>query len=134
MRRNELAITIVAVSMMAAACAGADAAVPDADEPVSAPVAGTCAPEVTDCDDTVSEPDDLDVDAARERGRALLGLAEDDLPADVRIGRIDDEEWMLTEDYVLGRATVELDAGADGVARVTSVRLELADGPETLSD
>lgn len=132
MRRFERTTALASIVMIAAACAGANAATSAPDEPVSAP-ALDCAPDVTDCDDTHLVPDDLDVDAARDRSRALLGLAEDELPADVRIGRIDDEEWMLTEDYVLGRATVELDTGADGVARVTSVRVELVDGPETLT-
>jgi hypothetical protein len=61
----------------------------------------------------------------------LLGLYEDDLAADVRIARRGSEQMALTEDYVLGRLTVELDE--DGSAyRVTSVTVELPAGPETL--
>ena len=133
MRRFERTTILASIVMIAAACAGASAATPAPDEPVGAPTLD-CAPDVTDCDDTPVAPDDLDVDATVERSRALLGLTEDELPAEVRIGRIDDEEWMLTEDYVLGRATVELDTGDDGVARVTSVRVELTNGPETFSE
>jgi len=73
---------------------------------------------------------DFDTDAAREEARAVLGMPEEDLPDDVRIARRGDESFLLTEDYVLGRLTVELDDDGDGY-RVTSVVVELPDGPET---
>ena len=70
------------------------------------------------------------VDRARDDAHGLLGRYEDDLPADVRVARKGAEQHALTEDYVLGRLTVELDE--DGVAhRVTSVTVELPAGPET---
>jgi hypothetical protein len=70
------------------------------------------------------------VDRARDDAHGLLGRYEDDLPADVRVARKGAEQYALTEDYVLGRLTVELDE--DGVAhRVTSVTVELPAGPET---
>lgn len=70
------------------------------------------------------------VERARNDAHGLLGRYEADLPADVRIARKGDEQFMLTEDYVLGRFTVELDGDGDG-HRVTSVAVELPDGPET---
>ena len=63
---------------------------------------------------------------------SLIGLTRDQLPADVRIARIGDEHFALTEDHVLGRRTVELDRGADGVARVVTVLVEVEHGVVTL--
>ena len=71
------------------------------------------------------------VDQARDDAHGLLGIAEADLPDDVRISRKGADQFAVTEDYVLGRRTVELDDDGDGF-RVTSVTLELPGGPETL--
>jgi len=124
------AIVALAVAALALAACGDDGVtddVPDPDEPVtSEPGDGA--------DDGTDDPDgfgaDFDTDAAREEARAVLGMSEEDLPEDVRIARRGDESFMLTEDYVLGRRTVELDDDGDGF-RVTSVVVELPDGPET---
>ncbi len=80
-------------------------------------------------DDTAG--DDEWVVQARDEARALLGTPEDELGADVRVGRRGSESMMLTEDYVLGRMTVELDDAGAGY-RVTAVTVELPDGPETV--
>jgi hypothetical protein len=74
--------------------------------------------------------DQYPVDDARNEAQGLLGRGEGDLPADVRVARRGSEQFALTEDYVLGRSTVELDGDGDGY-RVTSVTVELPDGPET---
>ena len=74
--------------------------------------------------------DEFPVEQARDDAHGVLGRYERDLPADVRVGRRGDEYLALTEDYVLGRLTVELDDEGDGY-RVTSVTVELPDGPET---
>ncbi len=74
--------------------------------------------------------DEFPVDEARNEAHGLLGRYEDDLPAEVRIGRRGSEHFALTEDYELGRFTVDLDDDGDGY-RVTSVTVELPDGPET---
>lgn len=110
------------------------------------PASGMCAPEQPDCEDTVVSPsedgdgthgeqdDEFDSEQAREEARELLGVPEDELPDDVRIGRRGEEQFALTEDYVLGRKTVELDDrpddDVDGYV-VTSVTVELPEGPET---
>lgn len=123
-----------------AACGQADSAADDPGQAGDAPVAGVCHQDHPDCVDTVvGEPDDLpgephgdfDADAARAEARALLGSAEADLDAQVRIGRRGDEQFALTEDYVIGRMTVELDVDAEGTYRVTAVTVELPEGPET---
>ena len=75
--------------------------------------------------------DEFPVEQTRNDAHGLLGRFEADLPADVRIARKGAEQFALTEDYVLGRFTVELDDDGDGF-RVTSVTVELPDGPETL--
>jgi hypothetical protein len=105
----------------------------DPDEPVtSAPDDGDDA--AGDDDATGDDPDgfgdEFDVDTAIEDARAVLGVAEEDLQDDVRIARRGDETFALTEDYVLGRRTVELDDDGGGY-RVTSVVVELPDGPQT---
>ena len=74
--------------------------------------------------------DEFPVDQTRDDAHGLLGRDEADLPVDVRISRKGTEQFALTEDYVLGRFTVELDDDGDGF-RVTSVTVELPAGPET---
>ena len=96
---------------------------------------GICSPEVTEgCDpipsDDGGEGDVFPTEQARQEAQGLLGMNESDLPADVRIGRRGEEVMALTEDYKLGRRTVELD-DSDGTGfRVFSVTVELPDGPE----
>jgi hypothetical protein len=75
--------------------------------------------------------DEFPTDQAREDARGYLGMNEGDLPDEVRIRRRGDEQFMLTEDYVLGRVTVELDDTDGSGYRVTSLVVELPDGPET---
>jgi hypothetical protein len=75
--------------------------------------------------------DEFPVDQALDDAHGLVGRYEADLPAGVRIARKGAEQFALTEDYVLGRLTVELDDDGDGF-RVTSVTVELPDGPQTL--
>ena len=75
-------------------------------------------------------PDQFSVEEARDDAHGLLGRYERDLPDDVRVGRRGDEQYALTEDYVIGRLTVELDDDGDGY-RVTSVIVELPESTET---
>lgn len=96
---------------------------------------GLCSPDVTEgCDpipaDDGDQGDVFPVEQARQEAQGLLGMYERDLPADVRIGRRGDEAMPLTDDYLLGRRTVELD-DTDGTGfRVFSVTIELPAGPE----
>ena len=75
-------------------------------------------------------PDQFSVEEARDDAHGLLGRYERDRPDDVRVGRRGDEQYALTEDYVIGRLTVELDDDGDGY-RVTSVIVELPESTET---
>jgi len=83
----------------------------------------------------VLEPDpadDFSVDDARQEANALLGVSEAELSSEVRVARRGDEEFMLTQDYVLGRFTVELDDQGAGFT-VVKVTVELPNGPETFT-
>jgi hypothetical protein len=122
---------------LAAACSSAsaeDSAGRDPDAPVTG--VGMCAPDVPDCIDTAvggSELDSRDADRLLDDARALLGTPYDELGDDIRIGRIGDEHLALTEDYQVGRMTVEVDPDDAGVHHVTSVTVELPDGPVTIT-
>lgn len=135
MPHRVLAALLVTSALALAGCAAPSVGAGDelgGDEPASHPVAGMCAADHPDCDDTVvGDEDDFDSDAARKTASALLGVAEGDLDADVRVARRGDEHFMLTEDYVLGRITVELEADADGTFLVVAATVELPEGPET---
>ncbi len=137
--------TLLAVGALAlSACGGTTSAVADGpDGDAAPPAAGACLEGTVDCVDTVVDPDgevppdlgdEFDSDAALIAGEALLGDAEDELADDVRVGRRGEEQFALTEDYVLGRLTVELDDDGTGTYRVTAVVVELPEGPETLTD
>ena len=113
----------------------------NADTPAGSPddVASACMEGAEDCDDTPdatagSDDDAVDEHAMIEEARALIGVAEDELDADVRIGRRGDEQFALTEDYVIGRMTAELDPDDAGIYRVTKIVLELTDGPMTVPE
>jgi hypothetical protein len=123
MRRLRPAAALAAFAILLGACAAADAT----DLPPEEPVSG-----IPDDGDAVdpAPADEYPTDQAREEARGLLGMHEEALPEGVRIGRRGDEDFALTEDYVLGRSTVQLDDDGSGF-RVTSVTVELPDGPET---
>ncbi len=91
-----------------------------------------CTPEAVGCDDTPGA-DEFPADAARAEAQGLLGVAEANLPESVRIARRGSETFGLTEDYSLGRATVELDDTDGSGFRVVAVSVELPDGPESFA-
>ena len=132
------AAVIAAAVLTLTGCGGGDEATPPDSAAGVAPVAGMCAPEAPDCVDTVVAPDEggqpagdeFDGEHARSEAEALLGTPEADLSDEVRISRRGEESFMLTEDYVLGRMTVELDE-IDEVFVVTAVTVELPEGPVT---
>lgn len=126
---------LAALAVLGLAACGTAAA---SDHDTSSPGVGMCAPGVTDCvdvivDDGTASGDEFPSDQARADAEALLGLAEGEFGDVARIGRRGAEHLMLTEDYVLGRLTVELDDDGTGVYRVVSVTVELPDGPKTIS-
>ncbi|MEQ8718705.1 MAG: hypothetical protein RIE08_13930 [Acidimicrobiales bacterium] len=133
-----VALATLAITAVAWAAADDDAAddrtsdeppVGDAsDQPNTPPDGGD------DVDGGPTEPGDpgdvFPTEQARQDAQGYLGRNENTLPDEVRVGRRGAEQMMLTEDYVLGRVTVSLDDDGDGY-RVTSVTVELPDGPET---
>lgn len=138
MKKKTIA-AIFAVAMLATGC-GAASTAGEAEEPTADGDMAMCAPGVTDCVDVVVDDQGGDAagtrpsdDTMREVGQSMLGLAEDELADDVRIGRRGGEQMMLTEDYVVGRYTVELDDDGTGTFRVTTVTVEMEEGPETFS-
>ncbi len=122
---------LAALSLLASACGGNTAPgteqPPDAETPTTDPSPGEPGAPV----DPDPSWEDFPTDDAREEARGLLGMNEDDLTDDVRVSRRGDEHFMLTEDYVLGRRTVELDDVDGSGYRVITVTVELPDGPET---
>lgn len=130
--RTPLLLAIGAAAALLAGCAG-DTADATTDPGQAAPGLGMCAPGVTDCEDVVMDDTRPSDDTLREQAQLLLGTAEVDVPADVRIGRRGDEHMMLTEDYVIGRMTVGLDDDGTGTFVVTEVILEMEEGPETFA-
>ena len=120
MRRIPLALAAVAITFVLAACDPT---------PITDPAGAMCPPPVKFCDDTP------DTSGSSEPADAyLVGVALDELPDDVRIARIGDEHFMLTDDHVYGRRTAELDYDADGVARVVKLTVELEDGIVTFPE
>lgn len=131
--------TLVAITLAATltACAGSDDVTGGADDGT-----GTEAP-ADDTSDETSMPADEDaahdgsVTAAEAEavGTAYLGLTEDEAEeqAEVdgrtfRVGARDGEQFMLTEDYVIGRVTATVEGGV-----ITEVVVEATDGPVTVS-
>lgn len=108
---------LLALGVLATGCGVASSAGGATDAPAAGDAAGT-------------RPSD---DTMRETAQSLLGTAEADLADDIRVGRRGGEQMALTEDYVIGRYTVELDDDGTGTFRVTAVTVEMEDGPETFS-
>lgn len=74
------------------------------------------------------------VDRLVESAASYLGTPEAGLDPAWRIGRRGDESFALTEDFVVGRFTVELDDDGTGAFVVTSVTVELPGGAKTVSE
>jgi hypothetical protein len=145
MTRIRLVIAVLAVVTMVGLAACGTAA-QDVGSAVSEPVddggdavAGACLEGEPDCIDTpqLAEGEPVEIDETgiaqfRRDAQHYLGATQDELSEHVRIGRIGDEHMALTEDYQIGRITVELDdIDGDGTPVVTSATVELPDGPET---
>ena len=138
-----MAAVTVLMAMGLAACAtaaaGSGPAGSDPGASRAGSAAGMCMQEQPDCIDTpqLADEDPIPIDETgieqlRRDARFYLGAQQDELSEHVRVGRIDAEHMALTEDYRIGRITVELDdRDGDGTAVVTSATVELPDGPET---
>ena len=103
------------------------------------PAAGMCLAGATECVDTPQlngdEPVEIDetgVEQLRKDAQFYLGRPRSELTELIRVARIDDNQRAVTEDYQVGRITVELDTPeTGGEPIVTSATVELPDGPET---
>ena len=142
MTRINLFATVVGVvlAMGLVACgtpAGSDAAVGSGTTDAAA---GACPMDNPECVDTpqLNDDDPVPVDETgikqlRRDAKFYLGRPQSELNEQIRIARVDDEQMMLTEDYRIGRITVELDTNDEGTPVVTSSTVELPDGPETFT-
>lgn len=135
---TRIALLVAACALALTACgAGSDPAASDGTDAA----AGACPVDDPDCVDTPEldsdEPvviGDEGIEQFRKDAQFYLGVAEAELPETVRVGRIGDEHMALTEDYRVGRITVELDdVDDDGSFEVTAATVELPDGPETFT-
>lgn len=101
--------------------------------------AGACPQDDPECVDTPQlnsdEPVEINetgVEQLRKDAKFYLGRPQGELNERIRISRIDDAQMAVTEDYRVGRITVELDTPeSGGEPIVTSATVELPDGPET---
>ena len=146
MNRPSLAGAAAMIITLGLAACGPQSA---GDTPVAAPAggdgatgggaAGTCVEGASDCVDTPQlasdqpvQIDETGIKQFRRDAKFYLGKGRDELNETIRIARIDAEQFMLTEDYRVGRITVELDTvevGAQPI--VTAATVELPDGPVT---
>ena len=143
-RMNSIAAGLVLLAAVLLAACGQPANDAASGEPTTAAgdpgaAAGMCMEGATDCVDTPQlnsdEPvpiDETGVRQFRKDAKYYLGRPQSELTELIRVARIDDEQMALTEDYAIGRITVELDTVDKGEEPiVTSATVELPDGPET---
>jgi hypothetical protein len=76
----------------------------------------------------------MTVDRLLADAAAILGTPEAGLDPAWRVGRRGDETFALTEDFVVGRFTVELDDDGSGAYLITAVTVEVPGGAETVSE
>lgn len=124
-------VAFAALSLVLAACGTGQAQPADGGDAAGA----ACLVGDDTCYETGAEgngdQDAFDAETVRQEAHGVLGMYEKDLPESVRVARRGAEQLALTEDYVLGRLTVELDDTDGSGFRVTTVTVELPDGPET---
>ena len=141
MTRSRLTIAgLMIMALLLAACGSeAGGAVVDTGQDDDTAIAGMCAQDQPECVDTPELNDDEPVpidehglEQLRRDAQYYLGKKENELNELIRVARIGDEHQAVTDDYVVGRITVELD-DIDGELIVTSSTVELPDGPETFT-
>lgn len=126
--------SILAVAALALALASCDSGSDSVISPPSDPISDPATDPITD-----TRPSGQEF-STQERVDMLLGSTQEqaenlaiEFGWTVRVGRVDDEQFMLTEDYQLGRMTIELDSDDTGTPVVTSVTVELDGGPQTFT-
>ena len=147
MKRRVGLVLLAAVAL--GGCGGGEGDAVTPDEPTSSAAAGgTCLEGATECADipgqaTPGPPQGIDADETPDEAaivadaRSLIGRSEDAVlqeSADVRLGRHGDDQFALTEDYVVGRKTIATEDDGTGTYRVVEVTVELTDGPLTITE
>lgn len=129
---TRLAVGLVVGAIALTACG-------DGDDAVTSPPANELPTDPQDGAAGGTRPADQEF-TTQERVDLLLGTTQEEAENvalefgwTVRVGRIDDEQFALTEDYQLDRMTLELDSDASGTPVVTSVTVELDGGPQTFT-
>lgn len=84
--------------------------------------------------ETENGSETVTVESLLENAASFLGTPEAGLDPTWRIGRRGDETFPLTEDYVVGRFTVELDDDGTGAFAVTGVTVELPGDAPTVTE
>ncbi len=139
MYRTFATTLMVGVLAIGAAACGSDTDAAEPGDSTGGAAGGACLVGDADCyEDGTGNPapsdpigDEFPVDQTIQEAHGLLGMSESELSPDVRIARRGAEQMALTEDYRLGRMTVELDDTDSSGFRVVSVTVELPDGPQT---
>ncbi len=75
----------------------------------------------------------VNADTLLESAASILGTPETGVDPSWRVGRRGEESFALTEDFVVGRFTVELDDDGTGVFLISSVTVELPGRVEVVS-
>lgn len=75
----------------------------------------------------------VSVDTLLENAASFLGTPEPGVDPSWRIGRRGDESFALSEDFIVGRFTVELDDDGTGAFVVTTVIVELPGGAQAVN-
>jgi hypothetical protein len=75
----------------------------------------------------------VSVGSLLDNAASFLGTPEPGLDPSWRIGRRGDETFALTEDFIVGRFTVELDDDGTGAFVVTAVIVELPGGAQVVN-
>ena len=131
MNTKRYVLAVVGMALIGASTFGVMTALGD-QAPADDPAVETPADEPVG--EVPAESGDPDPTAELEqKARAVLGMNQEDLASDVRIGRIGDEHMMLTEDHVIGRLTVGLDDLDGSGLRVTDVTVEVPGGEATFT-
>ena len=135
-----ISVFTVAIALLLLGCANLPGGAASSGEPGDpGGIAGMCAEGEPDCVDTplgTGEPvpiDETGIQQFRRDAKFYLGKPKSEVPDLIRIARIGDEQFALTDDYRVGRITVELDDLGRGGPVVTKSTVELPDGPETFT-
>lgn len=121
-----------ALAIVLSACSSSTPSTPDANPGIdvgepNGPTGGAGDTQLAGQEFTTQERVDMVMGSTREQAENMAL----EFGWNLRVGRIDDESFAVTEDYAIGRMTIELDTQGTDPAVVTRIIVELEDGPET---